>query len=137
MSDSAEIEVGQDQHDGQEEDEASRRREQQADGLGSHDEALALLRPRVVLLVRGVDQWICPLVLLDVLPKRLNRFREGPPLHLGLVPEIFDLLLQAVLIHSGRCDDLLARILCRPGDRSYLVPTSRSDGAGYEYWIRA
>lgn len=33
-----------------------------------HDDALALLRPRVVLLVRRVDQGVVLLVLLHVLP---------------------------------------------------------------------
>lgn len=68
LSESAEIEVGQDQHHGQQEDETGRWRDQQTDGLGSHDEALALLRPGVAFLVRGVDQRIRPLVLLNVLP---------------------------------------------------------------------
>lgn len=39
-------------------------------GARLHDDALALLRPRVVLLVWGVDQWVRLLVFLYELTHR-------------------------------------------------------------------
>lgn len=85
----------------QENQEAGRRSQESTDVLGSHDETFAFLGPRVAFLVRGVDQWVCPLVLLNVLPQRLDRLGKGPPFHLCLVPEVLDLLFDALFIHGG------------------------------------
>lgn len=100
-------EVGPEEDQEEEEEQSPRGRseeQERTDVLGSHDEALALLGPRVALLVRSVDQRVRPLVLLDVLAERLDRLGQGPPLHLGLIPEVFDLLLDAFFIHGdGGC----------------------------------
>lgn len=96
-------EVRPEEEEKEEEEESPGGRGQQqerTDVLGSHDEALALLGPRVALLVRGVDQRVRPLVLLNVLAQRLDRLGQRPPLHLGLIPEVFDLLLDAFFIHG-------------------------------------
>lgn len=65
-----------------------------------HDDAFALLRPRVVLLVGCVDQRIVLLVLLHVLSHRGDALRQWPPLHRGLVLHVLDLLLQCVTVHG-------------------------------------
>lgn len=62
------VEVGQNQHD-QQQQQARRWRKEHTEGLGSHDEALALLCPGVVFFVRGMDERVRSLVFFYVLPK--------------------------------------------------------------------
>jgi len=70
-----------------------------------HEAALPLLHPRVVLLVRGVDEGVGLLVLLDVLLHRFDALGQRPPLHLGLVVHVGDLLLEAVPVHLVVVDE--------------------------------
>lgn len=65
-----------------------------------YDDAFALLRPRVVLLVGRVDQRIVLLVLLHVLSHRGDALGQWPPLHRGLVLHVLDLLLECVTVHG-------------------------------------
>lgn len=64
-----------------------------------HDDALALLSPRVVFLVGCVDQWVVLLVFLNILPHRGDAFWQWPAFHGCLVFHVLDLLLQCVLVH--------------------------------------
>lgn len=65
-----------------------------------HDDAFALLRPWVVLLVGRVDQRVVLLVLLHVFSHRCDALGQWPPFHRSLVLHVLDLLLQCVTVHG-------------------------------------
>jgi hypothetical protein len=45
--------------------------------IALHDYTFSFLGPRVALLVRGVDQWICFLVFLDIFPHPVNNTEKN------------------------------------------------------------
>merc|ERR1719458_1115846 len=69
---------------------------------GSDENALPLLHPWVDLLVRGVDEEVSLLVVLDERLHRLDGLAERPPLHLGLEPHVGDLQAEAVPAHADQ-----------------------------------
>merc|ERR1719458_1983089 len=69
---------------------------------GSDENALPLLHPWVDLLVRGVDEEVSLLVVLDERLHRLDGLAERPPLHLGLEPHVGDLQAEAVPVHADQ-----------------------------------
>lgn len=66
-------------------DDASRVRRE----LGSEDDALAPVDPRIVLLIWWMNQGIIRLVLFDEILDGLDGPRGLPSFHIGLVGQIF------------------------------------------------
>lgn len=74
----------------------------------SHNGTFSLFSPWVVFLVRGVDQRILRLVLLDVLSQSLDGLGEWPTLHHCLVSHVFNLLAECFLVHCLRIEGVLS-----------------------------